>query len=68
MYDLDVIVIDEMCVQGCHCPSLTVCPVNAITREGQNPPEIDLDICIRCGKCIKFCAHCAIQFDEVESA
>lgn len=66
MYDLDVIVIDEMCVEGCACPSMNVCPVNAITRNEEMPPEIDLKACIRCGKCIKFCAHCAIQFDEID--
>lgn len=66
MYDLDVIVVDEMCPQGCNCPSKNVCPVNAIERVDMAPPKVDLNLCIRCGKCIKFCAHGAILFDEAE--
>lgn len=63
MYEMDVIVIDEMCVESCNCPSLAVCPVQAISRQDKMPPEIDLAKCIRCGKCLFFCPNAAIQFD-----
>ncbi|MFA7074673.1 MAG: 4Fe-4S binding protein [Endomicrobiaceae bacterium] len=51
----------NLCPQNHRCPSIRVCPVDAISQEGFNLPEIDQRKCIKCGKCIKFCPMGAIQ-------
>ena len=48
-------VINERCPQNHKCPSIDVCPVGALSQKGYNAPDVDLDACIRCGKCTDFC-------------
>lgn len=42
------------CPQNHRCPAIRVCPVDAITQEGNGLPQIS-DKCISCGKCVSFC-------------
>lgn len=53
-------VIKERCPQNHPCPSVRVCPVDAIKQEGFKAPVIDDDKCTKCGKCVKFCPMRAI--------
>ena len=49
-----VTVIKEKCPQNHPCPSIKVCPVNALKQEGFKAPTVT-DDCISCGKCVQFC-------------
>jgi len=57
-----MITIDKnRCPQNHRCPSIKVCPVGAISQEGFGLPVVNQELCIECGKCIKFCPMRAIQ-------
>ncbi len=57
-----MITIDKnRCPQNHRCPSIKVCPVGAISQEGFGLPVVNQEICVECGKCIKFCPMRAIQ-------
>lgn len=57
-----MITIDKnRCPQNHGCPSIMVCPVGAISQNGFELPVINQELCIECGKCIKFCPRKAIQ-------
>ena len=51
----------DRCPQNHCCPSIRVCPVNAITQEGFGLPVVDNDKCIMCKKCMQFCPMGAFQ-------
>lgn len=51
------------CPQNHTCPSLNVCPVGALTKHDFEAPTIDIEKCIKCGKCIKSCPMKAISFE-----
>lgn len=51
------------CPQNHRCPSVSVCPVNALTQEGFAAPEVDMKKCIRCGKCVNFCPMNALVLE-----
>ena len=57
-----MITIDKnKCPQNHRCPSMSVCPVGAISQNGFELPIINQELCVECGKCIKFCPRKAIQ-------
>lgn len=57
-----MITIDKnKCPQNHRCPSIAVCPVGAISQNGFELPIINQELCVECGKCIKFCPRKAIQ-------
>ena len=59
------IVVDERnCPQNHPCPSIRVCPVNAITQVGYNAPVINEELCIKCKKCVMYCPMGAIKATE----
>lgn len=60
--EMDLVVNIHACPQSHRCPSMMVCPIGAIEQEGFNAPTINLDKCIRCGKCVNFCPMGALQF------
>ncbi len=64
MNDLNIVVRENRCPQNHPCPSVRVCPVGAITQRGYAAPVVDMDACIKCGKCIRFCPMGAIQYDN----
>ena len=49
------------CPQNHPCPSVRICPVNALQQTGFNAPLVDKALCIHCGKCISFCPMGAIS-------
>ena len=57
-----MITVDKhLCPQNHRCPTIKVCPVNAISQKDYDLPQIDQDKCIKCEKCVKFCPKGAIQ-------
>jgi ferredoxin len=56
-----ITVNSSRCPQNHRCPSVMVCPVEAISQEGFGLPVIDQEKCISCGKCIRFCPMRAIK-------
>ena len=48
------------CPQNHPCPSVRVCPVEALTQSGYRAPKADMDKCIKCGKCVRYCPMGAI--------
>ena len=53
--DKTLIVKEERCPQNHACPSVKVCPVGALSQKGHDAPIVDIDKCIKCGKCVSFC-------------
>lgn len=51
------------CPQNHPCPSVRVCPVGALSQSGNAAPTVDMDKCIRCGKCVKFCPMRALALE-----
>lgn len=41
----------SVCPQNHRCPLLKVCPVGAITQDGNGLPVIDQELCTECGLC-----------------
>ena len=59
---MKIIVNPQKCPQNHSCPSIAVCPKNAITqRDTRSLPTIDDAKCIVCGKCIRFCPKNAFE-------
>ncbi len=51
------------CPQNHRCPSIRVCPKGAISQSDIYAlPQIDDSLCIRCGKCIRYCPKQAFEF------
>lgn len=50
----------NLCPQNHKCPMLVICPVQAITQQGNALPVIDVQLCVECGKCIKVCGRNAV--------
>lgn len=61
--NLNLIVKQSKCPQNHPCPSVKVCPVGALAQSGFNAPTVDMDKCIRCGKCVKFCPKKALVLE-----
>jgi Fe-S-cluster-containing hydrogenase component 2 len=51
------------CPQNHRCPLLVICPVGAISQQGNGLPVIDNDKCIECGKCTRSCGMGAVYND-----
>lgn len=49
------------CPQNHPCPSVRICPVGALTQKGFKAPEVDVDKCIKCNKCVNYCPMGAIK-------
>nr|WP_320024923.1 4Fe-4S binding protein [uncultured Acetobacterium sp.] len=58
-----LVVKKERCPQNHPCPSVDVCPVEALSQVGFDAPVVDMDKCIKCGKCVKFCPMGALQLE-----
>lgn len=58
-----LVVKTARCPQNHSCPSVKVCPVGALSQKGFNAPEVDLNKCIRCGKCSHFCPMGALVLE-----
>ncbi len=51
------------CPQNHPCPSVRVCPVGALTQRGHSAPDIDMEKCIKCGKCTRYCPMRALALE-----
>lgn len=58
-----LIVKTHQCPQNHSCPSIRVCPVGALTQNGYDAPTVDMDKCIKCGKCVRFCPMQALVLE-----
>ncbi len=58
-----LIVKKSRCPQNHPCPSIRVCPAGALSQKGFSAPEVDMDACIRCGKCMYFCPKGALVLE-----
>jgi len=62
---MKLIVNKKKCPQNHKCPSIPVCPKGAITQKDINSlPEVDEQLCILCGKCMKFCPKGAFEIEK----
>jgi Fe-S-cluster-containing hydrogenase component 2 len=50
-----IIIQEELCPQNHACPTIAVCPVNAIEQKDFNAPTVDNEKCICCCKCTRAC-------------
>ena len=58
-----LIVKKNRCPQNHPCPSVKVCPVGALTQKGYDAPTVDMNACIQCGKCVRFCPMGALVLE-----
>ena len=58
--DKKLVVVKARCPQNHQLPSVRICPTNALTQKGYQAPSVDMDKCIKCGKCVRFCPMGAI--------
>lgn len=49
------------CPENHPCPSVRVCPVEALKQVRFSAPTADMDKCIKCGKCVRYCPMGAIS-------
>lgn len=61
---MKIIVNKDKCPQNHPCPSVRVCPVDAIIQKGYKAPTIDYDKCIKCKKCITYCPMGAFEIEQ----
>ncbi|HEX3030880.1 MAG TPA: 4Fe-4S binding protein [Bacillota bacterium] len=54
-------IIKEKCPQDHPCPALSHCPAEAIVQKGYGAPEIIVEKCIECGKCVELCPKGAFR-------
>ena len=59
--DAIIRVSKQRCPQNHPCPSVRVCPVQALSQVGYGAPVADMDKCIKCGKCVRYCPMGAIS-------
>lgn len=59
--DKRIVVNAQRCPQNHPCPSVQVCPAEALSQKGFDAPTVDMDKCIKCGKCVKHCPRGAIS-------
>lgn len=61
--DMILSVKKSRCPQNHACPSVRVCPVGALSQTGNAAPTVDMDTCIKCGKCVRFCPMRALVLE-----
>ena len=49
------------CPQNHPCPSVRVCPADALIQHGFDAPRVDFERCIGCKKCVRTCPMGAIR-------
>jgi Fe-S-cluster-containing hydrogenase component 2 len=52
------------CPQNHPCPAIRVCPTNALSQRGYGLPQVDMEKCIRCGKCVRYCPMGALELRQ----
>ena len=61
---MQLVVNQRRCPQNHPCPSVRVCPVEALLQRSFDAPKVDQSKCIECGKCVQFCPMGALSFEE----
>jgi len=61
--DMVLAVKKSRCPQNHSCPSVRVCPVGALSQKGNEAPVVDMEKCIKCGKCVRFCPMRALVLE-----
>ena len=61
--DMALIVKTKRCPQNHPCPSVRICPVGALLQHGFDAPVVDMEKCIKCGKCTKSCPMRALVLE-----
>ena len=59
-----ITVIERRCPQNHPCPSVRVCPVKALSQQGNKAPVVDAEACTECGACVRSCPMGALQPPE----
>lgn len=49
------------CPENHPCPAVRVCPTSALSQNRYAAPVVDMEKCVSCGKCVRFCPMGAIQ-------
>ncbi|NTV51683.1 MAG: 4Fe-4S binding protein [Candidatus Firestonebacteria bacterium] len=60
---MSVRVLQERCPQSHACPSVRVCPVEALQQKGYAAPTVDAMKCTDCGACVGFCPMRALRLE-----
>ncbi len=63
MSNRKLVVVTANCPQSHACPSVKICPVNALVQDGFNAPSGLQDKCIKCAKCVLYCPMKALVFE-----
>ena len=51
-----IVVREEYCPKNHRCPTMDICPVEAITQKNKNSaPEVDNEKCVECQECVRAC-------------
>lgn len=59
---MKILVQEELCQMREKCITVKVCPVGAISQNGNNTiPIVNNDKCILCGKCVMYCPNKAFK-------
>ncbi len=61
---MKLVVNKQRCPQNHPCPSVRVCPVDALSQQSYEAPAVDQSKCIECGKCVRFCPMGALSLEE----
>lgn len=61
--DMILAVKKSRCPQNHSCPSVKVCPVGALLQRGNEAPTVNMEKCIKCGKCVRFCPMRALVLE-----
>lgn len=57
----ELVVLKDKCPQDHPCPSVGICPVNALMQRKVEAPEVNNEVCIKCGRCVNFCPKGALK-------
>jgi len=61
---MKLVVYQRRCPQNHPCPSVRVCPVDALSQQSIEAPAVDQSKCIECGKCVRYCPMGALSLEE----
>jgi len=59
-----ITIIKNLCPQNHPCPSVKICPLGAFSQQGIKAPEVDMNKCINCNRCVRYCPMGAIRVTE----
>lgn len=62
------IVVKERCPQDHPCPSVALCPANALSQDGFEAPAIDKNKCTDCGLCVNTCPYQALTDEKTKKS